>query len=220
MLCHTAFGQFAIIADKDGFANVRSSAAISKNIIDTLTNGRIIYCYEPEKDWLQVDYRLDQQSKSGYIHKTRVKFIRNLERVPCNTISDSAVTFKTDLLELTVTKATFNKKLNKLQFHKANSSKNEVNYLEKINGKEIWGTDGNIPQKQYGKMLLQIGGNKLNLPVNNLFEPNLNDTTVNVDANTDTIYIIAYNSDGAGGYAVLWIVEKGKFKQRVEIIPF
>lgn len=220
MLCHTAFGQFAIIADKDGFANVRSSAVIAENIIDTITNGQIVYCFEPEKDWFQVDYHLNQNRKSGYIHKSRVKLIENFEKISCNALTDSTVIFKTNLFKLTVTKVPFNQKFNKLQFHKGSSSTNAVSYLEKINGRAIWGTDGNIPKKRYGQMLLQTDENKLYLPIDNLFEPNLNDTTVNIDASTNTIYIIANNSDGAGGYAVLWIVENGKVKERIEVIPF
>jgi len=41
------FGQFAIVNDKDGYVNVRSSPKIEKNnIIDTLHNGSIVYVLE------------------------------------------------------------------------------------------------------------------------------------------------------------------------------
>jgi len=44
ILCQSSFGQFAIISDKDGYSNVRSSAEAGKNITDTLYNGQLVYC--------------------------------------------------------------------------------------------------------------------------------------------------------------------------------
>lgn len=92
--------------------------------------------------------------------------------------------------------------------------------MEKINGDEIWGTDGDVPRMQYGKAILHIGSNKVDLPIDNLFEPNLDFTSVYIDKKNNIIYVSALNSDGAGGYAVLWIIENGKFKQRITTIPF
>src|SRR5690554_3610304 len=60
------FGQFGFIEDNDGYVNIRSS---SKNIIDTLASGQIIYCFELEGEWLPIDYDLSRQNKSGYVHK-------------------------------------------------------------------------------------------------------------------------------------------------------
>lgn len=220
ILFQNTFAQFGIIVDKDGFVNVRNSPNISNNIIDTLTSGQIVFCLEAEGEWRPIDYDLSRQNKSGYIHNSRVKFIDNFDKISHDKLTDSVVTFKKDTIKLIVTKTKFNPKDNKLQYHEENTSKNEVRWLEKINGKEIWGTDGNIPNNQYGQITLTLGKNKIHLPVDNLFEPNLDYTTVNIDEKNKTIYISAMNSDGAGGYAVLWIIENGKFKQRITTIPF
>lgn len=216
----TTLGQFAIIADKDGFVNVRKSAEISNNIIDTLTNGQVVFCFELEGEWFPVDYELSRQNKRGYIHKSRVKFIEHFYSVPYSQLTDSTITFIIDTLALRITKTSFNPNAYKLQYHQSNSKLNEATYLEKINGKEIWGTDGNVPKMQYGEAILKLGNNNIYLPVDNLFEPNLNYTLVNIDKKQNTIYISTINSDGAGGYAVLWIIENGKFKQRITTIPF
>ena len=221
ILYQTTFGQFGIIADKDGFVNVRKTPNISSKIIDTLTNGQIVFCLEEEGDWLPTDYHLNgQQYKSGYIHKSRVKWIDDFNKVPFDKLTDSIVTFKKDTIELIVTKTTFNPKNNKLQYHKGDASKNEASWLGKINGKEIWGADGNVPKHQYKQFTLTLGKHKIELPITNLYEPNLDYTTLNIDENNRTIYISAMNSDGAGSYAVLWIIENGKFKQRITTIPF
>lgn len=221
ILFQTAFGQFGIIADKDGFVNVRNSPNISNNIIDTLTNGQIVFCLEEEGEWRPTDYHLNgQKFKSGYIHKSRVKLIDDFDKIFYDKLTDSVVTFKKDTIKLIVTKTKFNPKNNKLQYHKGDASKNEISWLEKINGKEIWGTDGNVPKNQYGQITLTLGKDKIHLPIDNLFEPNLDYTTVNIDEKNKTIYISAMNSDGAGGYAVLWIIENGTFKQQITTIPF
>lgn len=220
IICQTSFGQFAIVADEDGFVNIRSSAEVADNIIDTLENGQVVYCFEAEGGWLPVDYDLSRQNKNGYIHKTRVKFIEDFEKVAYSSLTDSSIVFKIDSIRLTINQVSFNPKSNNLQFHKANTANNEAGYLEKVNGKEIWGTDGNVPRKQYGQMLLRIGKDKIYLPVDNLFEPNLDYTSLNIDSKNSRIYIAASNSDGAGAYAVLWIIENGKFKERIITIPF
>ncbi|MBC5775485.1 hypothetical protein H8S95_15515 [Pontibacter sp. KCTC 32443] len=215
----SAFAQFAIISDKDGFVNIRSSPKDGNNISGKLLNGEVVFCFKGGNTWLPIDYDLSRENKSGYIHKTRLRFIQNFTKVPCQVLTDSNAIFKTDSLTIRITKVPFNPKNNKLQFHKGDSSNNETSYLEKVNGKEIWGTDGNIPKKQYGQILLQLGKDKIYLPVENLYEPNLDYTSVTIDSNK-TIYLSALNSDGAGGYAVLWIIEKGRFKKRITTIPF
>lgn len=220
ILCQSIFGQFGIIADRDGYVNVRNAPNISNNIIDTLTNGQVVFCLEEEGEWRPIDYDLSRQNKSGYVHKSRIKLIENYYKIIYTSLTDSTIEFKQDSISLLVTKTKFNPKNNNLQYHKGDASKNERNWLEKINGKEIWGTDGNIPKKQYGQIILTLGENKIYLPIDNLFEPNLDYTAVNFDEENRAIYISAMNSDGAGGYVVLWIVENGTFKQRIITIPF
>jgi hypothetical protein len=220
IFCQTIFGQFGIISDKKGFVNVRNAANISNNIIDTLNNGQIVFCLEEEGEWRPIDYDLSRKNKSGYVHKSRIKLIDNYDKINYTNLTNSKIEFKKNSIALLVTKTKFNPKNNKLQYHKGYASENEKNWLEKINGKEIWGTDGNIPKNQYGQIFLTLGENKIYLPIDNLFEPNLDYTAVNIDEKNRTIYISAMNSDGAGVYAVLWIVEDGTFKQRIITIPF
>ena len=218
--CQTIFGQFGIVADKNGFANVRNSPDISDNIIDTLTNGQIVFCFEGEGEWLSIDYDFDRQYQSGYIHHSRVKFIHHFEQLFYQSLNDTLVTFNKDSISLVITKRKFDPKINTLEYHYGDGSEDETSWLEKINGKEIWGTDGTVPTTEYGQITLTIGNEEIHLPKDNLFEPNLELTTVHVDKKTKTLSIIAMNSDGVGGYAVLWIIENGKFKQQIITIPF
>jgi hypothetical protein len=220
ILFQIAFGQFGVIDDKDGFVKVRSSPNTSNNVIDTLKNGQIVFCFQAEGEWSPTDYDLSRQNKSGYIHNSRLRLIDEFEKISYDNLTDSFISFKKDSIKLIITKTKFNPKNHDLEYHKGDASKNEIRWLEKINGKEIWGTDGNVPQNQYGQITLTVGKEKINLPVDNLFEPNLDFTTVNIDSSNRTIYISSVNGDGAGGYAVLWIIENGTFDQRITTIPF
>ncbi|RFC54165.1 hypothetical protein [Brumimicrobium aurantiacum] len=209
----TIIGQFGIIEDKDGYVNIRNSA---KNIIDTLSSEEIVYCFDLEGEWFRIDYDLSRQNRSGYVHKSRVRIIENFDPFYSNQLTDTSIVFSLDSIRIQITKRAFNAKSNSLQYHEIN----EAEYLEKINGKEIWGTDGEIPKMKYGIFSLQLNNEKVILPTDNLFEPNFGFTSAFYDERNNSIYISALNSDGAGGYSVLWIIEKGVFKQRITTIPF
>jgi hypothetical protein len=43
---------------------------------------------------------------------------------------------------------------------------------------------------------------------------NYHHTKVHYDKTSDILYIHAMNSDGAGGYVVIWKIEKGGYKER------
>lgn len=71
----------------------------------------------------------------------------------------------------------------------------------------------------YESVVITQNGKTLKLPVENLFEPNLDYTHVSMD--DDTYYISALNGDGAGGYAVLWVVSKNlELRKWIKTIPF
>jgi len=220
LITQNVFGQFAVIQDKDGFVNVRRTCEIGDNIIDTIRNGNVVFCFETQNDWFPIDYKDHGRNLSGYIHKTRLKFIGDDNKINHSSLTENIVVFKTDSIKLTMTKINFLPEKNKMEFIKANSSSKEANILEKVNGKEIWGTFGAIPKTQYGEVILELGNKKITLPCENLFAPNLDYTTLNLEPKTKSIYISAYNSDGAGAYAVLWIIENGKYNRRILTIPF
>ncbi|OYU96585.1 MAG: hypothetical protein CFE21_09385 [Bacteroidetes bacterium B1(2017)] len=220
-LCQTTFAQFGIIADQDGYVNVRKSPTSSAAIIDTLGNGQIVFCIKKEGVWYTTDYHLNPiKNKSGFIHTSRVKLIPDFEKIQSEKQTDTSITFKKDSIKLTITRRKFNPKGNKLFYYKSSPKENEIPWIVKINGKHFWGTDGDIPKYQYGQMRLSIGNEIINLPTENLFEPTIFFTKVYRDAKKNTIYIVASNSDGAGAYEVLWIIENGAFKQQIITIPF
>ena len=88
-----------------------------------------------------------------------------------------------------------------------------------------------MPTKEYKHIEVIVDGKPIAIPksaYNDLYNPNLDMAnsnnysynTVYYDKETDTIYIVASNSDVAGGYEVCWQIEKGIYKGRKIGIPF
>jgi hypothetical protein len=199
-----SFAQLAIINDADGFVNVRTSPEMGNNIQKKLKNGTLIYAFEPQGNWLPIDY----QDGSGYIYKDRIKFLSSFTDIPIAQKEETKVVLKKGDISVTLSMKDFLPSKHKLEYGKGGNAP----FLIKIDGKEILGTDGNIPQKQYDSITIQKGNTQISLKdmdFANLFEPNLDDTVVNYDETQDILYISSLNSDGAGGYFVVWAIEKG-----------
>lgn len=212
-----AYAQFAIVRDKDGFVNVRQAADVNSKVLDKLPNESIIFCFpeEAKEEWLPVDYHIQNQTLPGYIHKSRVIFIDSLRAFPATKLNDSLLSLKMDSIEIQIKTAHFKSKEHKIKY--------DGNYVQTINGKMPWGTDGNLPKQAYKSIQFFVGKKSFLLPKNqfaDLFEPNLIHTSACIDPYTNKVYLYAMNSDAAGGYAVIWVFENGKFIFRGIDIPF
>ncbi|MEN2402894.1 hypothetical protein GKZ90_0024115 [Flavobacterium sp. MC2016-06] len=206
------FAQFAIITDSDGYVNVRNQAQKGNTISDKLENGFVVYCFEPKDNWLNIDYSKNNKELNGYIYKDRIKYLSEFTKIPLITETQTKVIFKKDSLNITVESKPFDSKTAKLTFVKGDKS-----ILNKINGKRFWGTDGEIPKNCYKYIKVLIGNKTIEIPKNSiedLFEPTLFNTKINYNKKDDVLYISCNNSDGAGGYEIVWIIEKGKYKER------
>lgn len=206
------FAQYAIIKDSDGYVNVRSEAQKGNNISDKLENGFVVYGFQPDNNWIGIDYSKNNKDRSGYVYKDRIKYVSEFTKIPLIKETSSKVIFQKDSLNVIIESKKFDSKTAQLTY-----LKNDKSILEKINGKKIWGTDGNLPRTTYKLITVIIGGKTIELPKNSfedLFEPSLFNTQVYFDKASEILYITSSNSDGAGGYEIVWIIEKGKYKER------
>jgi hypothetical protein len=205
------FGQFAVIDDKDGFCNVRSEAKSGNNIIDKLQNGKLVYCFDEESNWINIDYNNDNKDLNGFIYTGRVKYIENYTRLQKIDEGDDKLTLAGNSIKVTVLLKEFDSAKNKISIHK------KYNVVEKINGKPYWGTDGGMPKTQYKSIAITIDGKHADIPQHALadvFEPNLNSTFASYDDARKILYIYATNGDGAGGYAIIWKIQNGVYNER------
>lgn len=205
--------EFAIVNDNDGYTNVRSENNRNSQILDKLNNGHLICIMNPEGNWWNIDYSTNNNEiKVGYIYKDRFKIISEFKEIPIKKKYNREIIFSNNHIEVKVLEKKFQKEKHTFEY-----VEKYPNQLQKIDGKHFWGTDGNLPTTEYQGISIKINNSTLQLPkesFEDLFEPNLANTKVNYNNNDDIIYISAMNSDGAGGYLVVWKVENGKYKER------
>jgi len=203
--------QFAVVNDPDGYSNLREAPGKSK-IITQLKNGTIVYGLpEPENKWQIVDYSFDP-IKTGYIHIDRLDYIDNLPSIPITHNSRNTAVLSDGKITITVEISKFDASRHKLSFYKENK-----NMLHKIDNLTFLGTDGGIPAWEYKSIVISIRGKDIIIPeddLSHIYEPNLSSTIANYDTKKNILYLHSANSDGAGGYEVLWIIDKETYKGR------
>ena len=211
-LSNLASAQFAIISDKDGSCNIRSSAALGDNIFDKLENGHFVYCLGNSGNWADINYNKNKKEHNGNVYSDRLKVITDYPALPQVSKGENNIRFAKDSIKVTVTQQKFDKSKYRFAYYKDATSQ-----IEFINGKQYWGRDGDLPTTAYKGITVQVGTKTINLPLaayDDLFEPTLEATKVNYDQQNDILYIQSSNSDGAGSYDIIWKIEKGVYKNR------
>ncbi|AXT50597.1 hypothetical protein D1818_07030 [Aquimarina sp. BL5] len=201
------FGQIAVIKDKDGFTNVRKLPDSKSEVIYKLKDSEIFSYQESENDWMTVNisknrYQLGcdgQDTFVGYIHKSRISPIENIEIYKGNEF----------LFKYKLTKFNLENKVTDF----------DGKWLTRINGRHFYGTDGNIPKIEIAGIDVTINGKTIDIPevfYEDLFEC---DNEVTINKNKDDYIVHQWNGDGAGGYLIVWVFGNEKLKQRFILIP-
>ncbi|MFC2720921.1 MAG: hypothetical protein ACFN00_01440 [Flavobacteriaceae bacterium] len=210
-------GGFAVINDKDGYVNVRKEKSVHSKVLKKLDNNTLIFVFVYDKahdgNWIYVD-------NEGYIYNDRVKWIEELPKVAKGVEKKNAIHFSGKDISVTLTSQKFDKSKHSFKYNKE-----YPDAIEKIDGKTFFGTDGNMPKEAYKSIEVKIRGKQVSIPqsaYSDLYQPNLY-TDLNFvyyDKDSDILYIVANNGDGAGAYMVCWQIEKGVYKGRKVGIPF
>ena len=210
-------GAFAVINDKDGYVNVRKEKSVHSKVLKKLDNNTLIFVLEYDKayygNWIYAD-------NEGYIYNDRVKWIEKLPKIAKGITKGNTIVFEGKEIQVTLSTEKFDKDKHSFKYHKEYRD-----VIEKIDGKPFWGTDGNMPKRQYKSIEVKIRGKQLSIPqsaYNDLYESYLYTefNSVHYDKDNDILYIVALNGDGAGAYMVCWQIEKGVYKGRKVGIPF
>jgi len=208
---------YAIIKDSDGFTNVRKEGNSKSAVVGKIYTGGI-FSYESDtntharkSEWVEI-YQMTENGSfvEGYVHRSRILPLSSLKNISAAKPDANSAVVNNDSITIKVTAAKFIAKNHKLSHMRSSP------YYDKIDGKKIWGTDGEIPKKAITGLSIIINGSALSIPtsaIDNLFEPNFY-TLRAYFGSANTFYIQMYNSDGAGGYTVIWIIKNGKYQKR------
>jgi hypothetical protein len=213
-----SFAQFAIVNDKDSLLNVREAGQTSSKVVDKLQNGHLIYCFENNGNWTNIDYIKKGKELNGYVYEDRYKLVSTFPALTVSKKTATSITLRKDTIEVTITQSKFDKKKHKFKF-----VKEYPDQIELIDNKKYWGMDGGMPTTQFESIVIKVGPKVIKLPkisLDGLYEPSINTTEVNYDKANDTFYIQTMNSDGAGSYEVIWKIEKGVYKDRLVAYGF
>ena len=210
-------GAFAVINDKDGYVNVRKEKSVHSKVLKKLDNNTLIFVLEYDKayygNWIYAD-------NEGYIYNDRVKWIEKLPKIAKGITKGNTIVFEGKEIQVTLSTEKFDKSKHSFKYHKEYRD-----IIEKIDGKPFWGTDGNMPKREYKSIEVKIRGKQVSIPKSaygDLYESYLYTefNSVHYDKDNDILYIVALNGDGAGAYMVCWQIEKGVYKGRKVGIPF
>jgi len=211
--------KFAIINDADGFVNVREKPNIYAAIRGKLYQGDIFsFDAETKVDWVAIYKQVSSNyGIEGYVHKTKIWPLSKLKKSRNPVINFNSSIATLDSLVVTVLSAKFIPKKHKLKYSKTEAGcKNCATYLSSIDEKHIWGTDGGIPKSTITSLKITHSGSSIVIPrsgFNDLYEPNLKTLQI-FRKDNKTIFIYMNNSDGAGGYSVIWVIKNGKYFKR------
>lgn len=210
----TSFCSFALIVDKDGYVNVREKESANSKIVGKIKSGEVVFIFEDlDTDWLNISFN----DKSGYIHRSRIKYINQFEKIPSVNDDDYGANFKLNNIEIKIKTDKFDYEANKKYFSGTDFP------ITKYKDREIWGTDGTIPKSYYQSITVKMGNNEIEIPkkdIEDLFNPSNEYTECFYDKITNSVYIHFSNSDGAGSYVALFKIENGVYKGRNVEIPF
>jgi hypothetical protein len=216
LLMFTFFGvraQFAIVEDKDGYSNIRDSSSASSPVQSHVMNGDIVFYFDLKGDWYNVDYYTKGESRNGYIHKSRLKMINVFPAIAASEKGKDSIVFQKDSLIIGIRVEPFVARLYRLHYDTSQGG----HFLSEINHHRFWGTDGEIPTHKYRHITCAWKGKEVPIPdsaIWDVFEPNLHMTEVRYDRQHERWFLQSTNSDGAGGYEVIWMFEKGEYKKR------
>ncbi|WP_454880353.1 hypothetical protein [Sphingobacterium detergens] len=219
-----ANAQFAKIIDKDGYVNVREQATLNSAIVSKIAADEIVYAFPDEQfgNWVIVDYTDNQEKNiTGYVHNSRIKFVGSYMQIPNISFDDNSTTFRSKDVDVEIRSNKFDYEKNKKYF--SSTTYEDYTVTDKFKGQKLWGTDGETPTSHYTSIKATIKGRSVQIPekeIENLFNVNNEFAACYYDDRNDILYITSVNSDGAGGYAILFKIEKGNYKGRVVTIPF
>ena len=197
--------QVAIIKDADGFTNVRKEPNPESEVITKLYENEVFWFYsEGNEDWIEVYIPVNKYSLgcpsglklSGYIHRSR---LLPLDELPIYDGLDFSFT------QTIIPFDTLNKIIETV----------DGKYVYSIDGRTFWGTDGGLPRNQIQSLDVKYKDEIISISkafFEDIYEIS---TDYSIYKNGTIVFVYQMNSDGAGGYELVWVFNEKELKQRL-----
>ena len=201
-----------VVQDPDGHTNVRDGASLESKIAGKVFSGGPVFVDpEPEAGFHLVFLDKEDGHADRYIHGSRLKPVKDWKATGPKGDSGS-LRYKS--FEATVKGPVFD-----AAEHQITTDPEGTVWID---GKIPWGEDGGEPD--YDLVLtVSIDGKAVELPAKateNLYNPNLSTLVLLTPGDpADHALLMMANSDGAGGYYVVWSFEKGVYRGRAMMMP-
>jgi hypothetical protein len=195
----------------------------------------------PNEEWIEIyqnlsldkiesfkrDFYIDSLNRSqnesfichGFIHRTSFIPISDLPQIKTKNlfstssrydVMQDSICLSNDSLSLVLVTRPFNVMIHSID-------KSSTQYVQKIDGMRPVGTFGFIPRVEILQMKLTINGQIVDIPnteYKDLYEPRLVNLSLHINSRGVIYIYMPGNSDGAGGYYVVWIIKGNKYLKR------
>jgi hypothetical protein len=209
LITPSLYASFFVVNDKDGFVNVREKPITSSKVMKSIKNGSIVQCDDGEDASINGFCVIIKTNTREYIHLSRLKKIDQFKRLSKKNESENVVIFNLKNITVKIQNKAFDVSQNILGYK--NIDGNSQNSVSLINGKYPWGVDSSLPSSQYNSITFKLSGKERNLKkdlFDDLYNPNNYGTNAYYDVISKRLFIVAKNSDGAGSYEVLFLINK------------
>jgi len=214
---------FAVIEDSDGYVNVREAGDITAKVVGRIDTGALVWVYTDEGvNWCQVAYLKDGIESHGFVHASRIRNVAEFKKFADGNEAPGRITFSGGKTGIEITSEAFDQKGVTIS-HARNEGGGT--WIDTINGRPFYGTDGGLPKTKYRSIIIRNETSELSFSskiIGDLYEPNLTNYSIEVFRNerSGDLYLSCLNSDGAGGYVVLFRVTAGGGVDRLVLTPY
>ena len=228
--------QFAIIKDPDGFVNVRENKSLNSKVIGKL-HDKEVFLFDGETqgtEWVNVffdsknltNYTSAQAARKngylqGFIYRNRLMPIQDLPYLKFTKgerkLTKNSYIIKNDSISLSIKTRSFNIKTHKILKTNDGCTNCTKLFVDKIDGKKPFGVDGDLPGIEISNITLLINKTTVQIPLdsfNDLYQPAIGNINIFYDKKGNIYLYMPGNSDGAGGYDVVWVINNFKLVYR------
>ncbi|HEX2751421.1 MAG TPA: SH3 domain-containing protein [Verrucomicrobiales bacterium] len=204
----TVKGTLRVVEDPDGNSNLRSGPSLKSEVAGKIASGAVVAVVEIKGEWAALD---GNGGKPRYIHTSRLQKLDKWKETSAAAVKEGKpATVKNGSFQAQVQSAPFVPADHKVKKNKEGSTT--------VDGHEIHGTDGTVPQKSLS-LTVTVDGKAVTVPAEatrDLFEPNMETLKLLTPpkAGGPTL-VVMENSDGAGAYCVAWTFTNGSYTGRV-----